>query len=496
MELNRLFKDVPACLIYGNENLTISGISAHSKSILPGWLFIAKKGLSFDGGNYAREAISNGAAALLSASYDPLLPYVTQIVHPNPAAIESILASNFYNDPSSHLFLTAITGTSGKTTTSFLIKYLLDTFHGPCGLIGSIENWIGSRRIEATHTTPDVITNHQFLAEMVKEKCQSAVMEVTSHALVQGRVDKIDFDIAVFTNLTPEHLDYHENMQSYCQAKNRLFRDFGQIQGEKKGPKFAIVNLDDPWMKEVTNGCKAQRLTYGIDSEASLRASSIHFGKNGTEALITFKGETLPFFWPLCGRFNVYNSLAAIGVGLVSGISLKQLAEMFSKLPLVKGRLERIENPLNLDLFVDYSHKPDALKNVLATLSEFKKGRIITVFGCGGDRDREKRPVMGSIAENFSALTIVTTDNPRSEDPAAIAQEIIKGFTRPDRYHVELDRRQAIRKAIEYSTKDDVVLIAGKGHETYQIFGQQKVEFDDSKIALEICSEIFLKRGS
>lgn len=490
MKLKRLLKNVPTVQIKGSKEITITGICSNSKLVGPGNLFIAKKGKSDDGARYIPEAVKGGAVAIVTDIYDPSFKNIVQIIYPNVAQLESALAAAYYQHPSNDLFMVGITGTNGKTTTSFLIKYLLDQFHGPCGLIGTIEYIMGSQRHQASRTTPDVISNHKMLREMINQGCQSAVMEVTSHALDQGRVDHIDFDVAIFSNLSLDHLDYHGTMEEYCLAKNRLFRTLGEQQSKKNDAKMAILNSDSPWMSRMIDGNRTLQMTYGIDSPCDLRASAIRLGRHGTEAALTYQGKTLPCQWPLIGRFNVYNCLSAIGVALFKGLHLEEIIDKMLALPAVRGRLQPVMNELGLKIYVDFAHSDDALLNVLQTLNELKTDRIITVFGCGGDRDRSKRPKMAAVSEQYSDMTIVTLDNPRSEDPESICQEIIKGFRRKDAYLVELDRRSAIKRAIEMATEKDIILIAGKGHEAYQIFAHKTVEFDDCKVAAEICSQL------
>ena len=297
--------------------------------------------------------------------------------------MESLLSAKYYGNPSDKLLVVGITGTNGKTTTSYVIKNLLDYFFPPCGLIGTIENIVGKHHYPTTHTTPDVVSNHRLLHEMVKEKGRSVVMEVTSHALDQGRVDEIDFDVAVFSNLTQDHLDYHETMENYCSAKNRLFTNLNHK--VKKNLKWAVVNQDDPWKSSILKGCTAQVLSYGIHNKADLQATRISLEANGTRSLLSYQGSSVEFFWPLIGRFNVYNCLAAISVLLTQSISLETIAAKMIGLPIVKGRLQSVSNQLGLKIYVDYAHTDDALINVLKTLKEIQtKGRIMVVFGCGG----------------------------------------------------------------------------------------------------------------
>lgn len=492
MKLKILLNELSGYEVKGSKEIFITGISANSKHIAPGNLFIAKKGKTYDGGEYIREAIEAGAHAIATDLYHPDLEQVVQIIHPNIASIESSLATNYYRHPSEKLLMIGITGTSGKTTTSYIIKNLLEYFLGHCGLIGTIEYIVGEHRYHATHTTPDVVNNHKMLHEMVTQGCRSAVMEVTSHALDQGRIDKIDFDVAVFTNLTHDHLDYHGSMESYGKAKKQLFDRLGNEKGKKKGKKWAIVNQDSPWTPYMLEGCSANILSYGIDHPADLRATHISLEQNGTRAQVTYRDQTVNCYWPLAGRFNVYNCLAAMAVCLTQGISLDFMSSRMSQVSFIRGRLQPVKNALGLKIYVDFSHKLDALKNVLETLKEIKsdKGRLIVVFGCGGDRDRLKRSKMAEVCENYADSCIVTSDNPRSEDPRTICEEIVAGFINPRIYQVEIDRQIAIKKAIESAQPNDIVLIAGKGHETTQIFAHKTIEFDDCRVAADICAQL------
>lgn len=496
MKLKKLIKDLQNCQVKGSKEIEITGICANSKLVSPGNLFIAKKGRLQDGAQFIPEAINSGAVAILTDIYNPSIKGVVQVLHPNINGIEGQLASSYYQHPSKDLCVVGVTGTNGKTTTSFLIKYLLDKIDGPCGLIGTIEYIIGNHRYQATRTTPDVTSNHKMLREMLLQGCTSAVMEVTSHALDQRRVENIEFDMAIFTNLTPDHLDYHETMENYCLAKNKLFRTLPPT--EKKGKsiaKCAIVNVDNPWHQPLIEGCQTPILTYGIENEADLRASQIELSPLGTRFNVNYRGETLSCFCPLIGRFNVYNCLAALAVGLNRHISLKEIIEILHTAPFVPGRLQPVANGLGLKIYVDFAHSEDALRNVLQCLQEFKTGRLLTVFGCGGDRDRFKRPKMAAVCEEISDLCIVTSDNPRSEDPMEIIEEITRGFQRKESYRVEADRRMAIKMAIEMADPDDLILIAGKGHENYQIFAHKTIEFDDAKIAEEICQMNFAEKN-
>lgn len=491
MKLKRLLKDIPVQQVKGSKEVEISGICLNSKLVSPGNLFIAKKGRTEDGAQYIPEAIAAGAVAILTDMYDPFLKDVTQLVDPNIKSMEALLAAHYYQHASDELFMVGITGTNGKTTTSFLIKHLLDSIYGPCGLIGTIEYIIGNQHYQATRTTPDVATNHKMLREMILHGCRSAVMEVTSHALDQGRVAHIEYDVAVFTNLTVDHLDYHQTMESYCQTKAKLFTSLkcDTTQRKKLTAKTAVINVDSPWQEKMREGCRANILTYGIDNPTDLRATDIHMSGLSTTFNMTYKGKTVSCTSPLIGRFNVYNVLAAVAVLLARNVPLELISTLVAKFSSVAGRLEPVPNALGLKIYVDFAHSDDALTNVLECLQEIKKGRIITVFGCGGDRDQTKRPRMAQSCEALSDISIVTTDNPRSEDPNEIIRQVVSGFKKKESYQIESDRYKAIERAIAMATSDDIILIAGKGHEPYQIYAHKVIEFDDRKVSARICQE-------
>lgn len=468
MKLKKLLKSIPVKEVRGSKDIEITGICSNSKGVSPGNLFVAKRGRVTNGAHFIPDAIAAGASAILSDIYDPFLSGVTQLIDPDTSKLEGLLAAAFYQHPSQQLFTVGITGTSGKTTTAYLTKQLLDP---GCGLIGSIEYIVGANSYSATHTTPDVCTNQKMLHEMVRHECTSAVMEVTSHAIDQGRVAEISYDVAVFTNLSPEHLDYHPTMDAYAATKQQLFTGLSE-------KATAILNNDDPWTPLMASQCKAQKLTYGLTSEADLTYN------DGT---ITYRGEHTPFTPPLVGRYNLYNCLAAVGVALVRGIPFAQAVSSLEQAVAVPGRLEPVPNDCGVNIFVDFAHKPDALEKVLECLKGTCTGKLITVFGCGGDRDTLKRPLMAAAAEKHSDYVIVTSDNPRSEDPLSICDAVVQGFTRTQ-FTVEPDRYQAIGQAIERASPGDTILIAGKGHETHQIFRHKTIDFDDRKVAKEICS--------
>ena len=466
MKLRNLLKDIPIT-IRGTQELEIVAMTANSKMVSPGCLFIAKRGKTGDGHRFILDAVTSGAIAVLTDTYDPFLK-VTQLIHPDVNQLEPLLGHRFYHNPSEKLSVIGVTGTSGKTTATFLIQHLL----GNCGLVGTVAWMTGKKILPSSHTTPDLLTLLHLLHEMKQEGCNSAAIEVSSHALDQGRVEGVNFAAAVFTNLSQDHLDYHATMEEYAAAKARLFKNLYSV---------AIINGDDPWADFMVKGSEAQVIRYGFSPKCDLLASELKLTPSGMSFAVHWRGEMVTFQTQLIGRFNVYNILSATGVALSQGIDLRTLEESLKAFSGVPGRLERINNPRNLQVFVDYAHKPEALKNVLETLQEFKQGRIITVFGCGGNRDALKRPLMASIAEKLSDVVIVTNDNPRNEDPQKIAQEIIQGFQLKN-YFVELDRKRAIEKALSLATPHDMILIAGKGHENYQIFAHETIPFDDREV--------------
>lgn len=487
VKIKKLLRNISDCVIKGSKDVEITGLCADSKMVAPGNLFIAKKGLTHDGAKFIPEAIAAGASAILTDLYDPFFPGVVQIIHSDVAAIEAAIAKEYYNHPSNRLFLVGITGTNGKTTTAYLVRHLFEKLGERTALIGTIE-WIIGQHVypSGKKTTPDVLQNYKLFHEMVSVGCQGCVMEVSSHALEQGRVQSIEFDAAVFTNLTQDHLDYHKTMEEYGKAKAKLFSSLKK-DGEKPYPKVAVVNVDSPYAGQMIADCEVDILTYGIEKPADLKAASIELNASGVTFDVIYRDSCCRISSPLIGRFNVYNLLAAIAVALARGYELEEILPFLSLFGKVPGRLERVPNDKGLNIFVDYAHTDDALSNVLTTLQEIKKGRLITVFGCGGNRDQAKRPKMGAVAEQFSDLAIITSDNPRNEEPEEIIRHVLGGLKKPSEALVIVDREEAIHRAVHMARPEDIVLIAGKGHETYQIFSEQTIDFDDRTVAQTAC---------
>jgi len=468
MRLRTLIHQIEGLEVKGSKEIEITGITSHSKSVAPNNLFIAKKGKIHDGAQYIPDAIAAGAVAILTDMYDPFLP-ATQLIHSDISSIEATLAARYHHNPSEQLKVVGVTGTNGKTTVGFLLKHLFDKVQVPTGLIGTVEWIVGDHRFPSSMTTPDVLISQKLLRDMVQAKCQVAVMEVSSHGLDQNRVGEIDFDIAIFTNLSEEHLDYHKDMQTYRAAKEKLFLNLSE-------DKWAIFNADE----KTTFQTKAKVFTYGLEKAADLRAKEIKLSERKTQFTLDYLGIEYKCSSALVGKFNVYNLLAAIAAGICFGLSIETCIKALKNFKNTSGRLEKVAD----GIFVDFAHSEDALKNVLETLRELTQGRLITVFGCGGDRDFEKRPKMGAVASTLSDITIVTSDNPRSEDPEKIINEILQGCSGPTT--VFLDRYDAISYALSQKRPEDLVLIAGKGHEKNQIFAHQILPFDDAEVVKEL----------
>jgi UDP-N-acetylmuramoyl-L-alanyl-D-glutamate--2,6-diaminopimelate ligase len=479
MDIKKLVAGIPGIEIKGSPTIKITGLCNNSKSVAPGNLFFAKKGLTSKGGDFMKEAAQNGAVAIATDLFDPFLKGPTQIIYPDIAELEVILSDRFYGKPFEKLLSVGITGTNGKTTTSYLVKYLLDSLGKETGLIGTIEWIVKNSVFPSKQTTPDLLMNQKLWHEMVGSGCKAVVMEVSSHGLDQGRVRGVHFNRAIFTNLTQDHLDYHETMERYGEAKKQLFTSL-----DSSG--YAILNKDSPWSEFMREGILAPSLTYGFSSEADVRAEELVLSSKGSSCVISYKNEKLPFLSKLVGKFNVYNLLSVIALGVSLDYPLSQILSVLSSFTAVDGRLEKVETVSGKNIFVDYAHTEDALKNTLLTLREVsEEGRIFCVFGCGGNRDRSKRPKMGAVAEALADKVFITSDNPRSEVPEEIIEEILEGITNREKICVEIDRRKAIALACAMLTPSDVLLIAGKGHERVQIFSDHIVHFDDRIVAKE-----------
>ncbi|GIN91463.1 UDP-N-acetylmuramoyl-L-alanyl-D-glutamate--2,6-diaminopimelate ligase [Siminovitchia terrae] len=483
MKLHTLLKALP--LVKPTlENTEITAIVNDHRKVEPGSMFICIKGHRVDGHDFAKEAAEKGAAAIVSEK--PLPLSVPIVVVKDTKHAMAVLADVFYGHPTEKMRLVGITGTNGKTTTSFMVEEIFREANLATGLIGTISMKIGDRVIETKNTTPDTIVLQETFAEMVSEGVDAAVMEVSSHALVQGRVDGCDFDVAVFTNLSQDHLDYHQTMEEYKKAKGLLFTKLGNTYTK---PKFAVINVDDPAGKQYIFDTSAHVVTYGIDHSADFMAQNIVMGRSGTSfTLISPEGKNNVSL-KLMGKFSVYNTLAAIAAAYVSNVPLDSIIRTVEAVQGVPGRFEGVDEGQDFSVIVDYAHTPDSLENVLKTIKEFAGKRIFAVVGCGGDRDRTKRPLMAEAACKYATDPIFTSDNPRTEDPIAILKDMEKGVE-GKQYQVISDRKQAITAAINAAREGDVVLIAGKGHETYQIIGDKVFDFDDRLVASNAIKEL------
>lgn len=470
---------------HGNADVFVRAITDDSRAVSTDSLFVAVQGEQVDGHQFIPAAIKGGMVALVSQQpvREVSLPFVR--VDDSRKAL-GLLGSRFYGAPSSHMRMIGVTGTNGKTTTTYVCKALLAALGRPVGLIGTVAYQIGERTIPATHTTPGSLELQQLLAKMVAGGCSTAVMEVSSHALAQDRTSGCEYDVAVFSNLTQDHLDFHKTMEEYFLAKLRLFTE---LKKGHKSNKRAIVNIDDPYGKRIVERCPAPVWTYALQTKADLRAEGVRLSLQGTTFTAATPVGSFPIESHLIGEHNVYNLLAAIGVALHEGAAPALIQEAVARVNNVPGRFERVMAGQRFTVAVDYAHTEDALVRLLTAAHALKTGRIITVFGCGGDRDRGKRPKMGEAAVRYSDVVILTSDNPRTEDPLSILEQVEVGVIEAlrKRPHVQYrkvpDRQEAIEEAVRNAQSADMVLIAGKGHEDYQILGTRKVHFDDREVA-------------
>ncbi|MDA8233503.1 MAG: UDP-N-acetylmuramoyl-L-alanyl-D-glutamate--2,6-diaminopimelate ligase [Clostridia bacterium] len=469
----------------GNMDMEIKGIAYDSRKVKPGYLFVCIEGFRTDGHNYIAGALANGAVAVVVQREVVDLDRVPWIKVPDTRRALAYLSARFYDYPSTKLKMVGVTGTNGKTTITYLVEAIMKAAGYKIGLIGTIQNKIGDQVFPVTNTTPMALELQELLNDMVEQGVGYAVMEVSSHALELGRVDGCEFDVAVFTNITQDHLDFHGTMENYLEAKSKLFSGLKK-ESVKNNRKYGIINKDDPhngYLIERTNG---EVITYGVENQADIMAAQIHIQANGVTFDVTTPRGEARIRLATTGMFSVYNALAAIAVGFVEGIDLQIIKEALEGLKGVAGRFEPVDEGQDFAVIVDYAHTPDGLENILKTAREFAEGRIITVFGCGGDRDKTKRPIMGRIAAQLGDFTVITSDNPRSEDPATILDDVEAGTAEvvgPEKYMKVVERREAIRHAITMAKPGDIILIAGKGHETYQIIGDQVLDFDDREVA-------------
>lgn len=474
MKFIELYEMAPSNLA----QVEISGVFCDSRKVSKNSVFVCIDGTMLDGHKYAQTAVKNGAIVVF-VQRD--LGLGNQIIVKDTRIVYATLCANFFANPAKKLKIIGITGTSGKTSVTYMTKNLLEQEGKKVGLIGTIQNVIGERILPAKTTTPDAYELHSLFDLMYKDGCEYVVMEVSSHALDQHRVYGLEFECAVFTNLTQDHLDYHGSMEEYLKAKLKLFSVC------KKG----IINIDDDYSEHFIKACKDEVVTYSARSnEADFTAKGIVYKAGSVSYELVTNGAIGRVKVKTPGIFSVYNSMAAGIIAICLGTEFGKVVEDLKNISGVKGRVEVVPSDRDFTMIIDYAHTPDELENVINMLNQLKKGRLVTVFGCGGDRDKTKRPIMGEIAARLSDFVVVTSDNPRSEDPSAILDDILVGVKKHDTSHVVIENRaKAIEFAIENAKTDDVVLFAGKGHETYQILNSGTIHFDEREVIAQVLSK-------
>ena len=476
MKLWNLLHGVPLTGEHFTEDMEISSLSYDTRTLEPGALFVALPGARTDGARFIREALEKGAAAVLCET--PPEEEGPWLATPDARRALALVSANWFGHPARELTLVGVTGTNGKTTTTCLIKDLLERVLGTkAGLIGTIENQIGSLRLPAHRTTPESCEVQQLLRQMADAGCTHVVMEVSSHALVQHRVEGLTFAAGVFTNLTQDHLDYHHTMEEYRDAKGLLFRQC----------ETAVLNLDDEAGRWYRERVPCPVFTYSENKDAAdLTAKNIRLFPGHVEFEAVSRQDIQRIHLPIPGGFTIYNALAAASCGLCLGLELGEIAAALRCARGVKGRVEVVPTPTAYTVLIDYAHSPNALENVLLTARDFTAGRLVCLFGCGGDRDRTKRPLMGAVVRELADVAVVTSDNPRTEDPWAILEDILAGMGGPGgEIHIEPDRPQAIRWALAQGRPGDVIVLAGKGHETYQEVGAERLHLDEREIVAD-----------
>lgn len=480
MIITELVNRIPVLEIHGDNNREVTELVIDSRKVTENSLYIAMRGTVVDGHSFIASAIEKGAAAIVCEEFpETLVENVTYVQVKDSSKALGHLASNFYGNPSQKLKLIGVTGTNGKTSVSTLLFDVFKNLGYPAALLSTVEIRIGEEIIPATHTTPDVITINRILAEAVEKGCEFAFMEVSSHGIAQNRIEGLHFKIAGFTNLTHDHLDYHKTFEEYLKTKKRFF-------DQLEDTAIAITNVDDKNGNVMLQNTKAKKKSYALKTMADYHGKLLEVDFNGM--LLNFNGKE--FWTTLTGKFNVYNLLLVFGIAAELGFEQDEILQAISKLKRVSGRFETFKSDGGIFFIVDYAHTPDALENILDSINDIrtKNERLITVFGCGGDRDHSKRPEMGNIATKKSTLAIITSDNPRTEDPAQIIKEIEAGVEPQNfsKYTSIPDRKEAIKMAIKFAEPKDIVLVAGKGHENYQEINGVKHHFDDKEVINEL----------
>jgi UDP-N-acetylmuramoyl-L-alanyl-D-glutamate--2,6-diaminopimelate ligase len=482
MKIKELIKSIEEKKNFNLTNVDIEGIAYDSRKVKKNFLFVAIKGSNSDGHLYIKDAIDRGAKIIVANKKSTILPSdVAEIIVQDTRDALHKLSTEFYGHPSKKLSVAGITGTNGKTTVSFIIKHILEHIGNKCGLIGTISYQIGERAINSTNTTPESLDIQQFLSDMLEAKCNWAIMEVSSHGIDQGRVSKTHFDTGIFTNIAShEHLDYHKTFKHYLSTKLKFFDKY--LSESEKNNKAGIINIDDPYSKHFIKALQKYSIpfvTFGKKkSDIQLKDYSIR--RDGNYMTVEIEKEDVSFYTKIRGISNIYNTLTGIAFAKSRGIDISSVKEALSTLESVPGRFESVDAGQDFDVIVDYAHTHYALANLLSSVKVMKPSRILLVFGCGGDRDKTKRPLMGKIAVKMADIVFVTSDNPRSENPESIIEDIEKGVPFYRRKYVSIpDRKEAIKAAVKAARKGDCIVIAGKGHETFQILKNTTIPFDD-----------------
>ena len=473
MKLKELLCDIQILSAHADLDMEITSVAYDSRKVTPGSLFVAITGFATDGNRFIPMALEKGAAAIVTAKVpEGDIPY---ILVPSDRLALAIIGRNFFGNPAAYMQLIGVTGTNGKTSSTLLLKHILEkVLAAKVGLMGTMENMIGHESIPTERTTPESFELQALLARMRDAGCTHVIMEVSSHAVVLERVGGLHFTVGAFTNLTEDHLDFHKTMEAYCDAKAQLFRRCDK----------GVANLDDPWFGRMCGGATCPVLTVSVKGGADLCARDVKLLSDGVRFTAVYGGEEVEVQLPIPGKFTVYNALNVLGMAISLGISLSDAAEALRSAQGVKGRVEVVPTPGKpYTILVDYAHTPDGLENVLSSVKGFCKGRLIAVFGCGGDRDPIKRPIMGRIGAEIADIAIVTSDNPRTEEPAAIIADIVKGIdSDKNNFEVIENRVKAIHHAMDIAENHDIIVLAGKGHETYQEIHGVKHHLDEREV--------------
>lgn len=485
MELNDLIKNLDYISFKGNKNINVDNLTIDSRKVKKNSMYVAIRGFNVDGHNFIENSIKKGASLIIcEEDFDIEDENIAVIKVFNSRKALSLIAKNFYENPTGKLNLIGITGTNGKTSSTYFMESILTEYKKSVGIIGTIEIKANGEKIDfdfPTSTTPDTIELNQLFNKMIEKDIKNVVMEVSSHSLELNKVNDCHFKLAIFTNLTQDHLDLHKTMENYCKSKANLF----------KLAEIGVINADDKFSEKLCEGANCKILKYSILKDSDLQAKNIEYFSDKVKFDININGSDESFLLNIPGKFSVYNALGVIGASIMLGIPLDIIKTGLSKIKGVAGRIETIPNEKGFNVIVDYAHTPDGLENIINSVHDFTKGKVITVFGCGGDRDRKKRAIMGKISGKLSDYTIITSDNPRSEIPEDIIKEIENGILETKAEYKKITgRKDAIYKAVKMAKKGDTVIIAGKGHEDYEIFADRTIHFDDREVAKEALEDL------